>query len=153
MQSTGSYVVRRVDWESGQRALRAVREAVFVREQAVPPVLEWDEYDSVSRHVVAEAGGVPIGAGRLLPDGHIGRMAVLAPWRGRGVGSALLRALLQLAEEAGHPRVMLSAQVHAQGFYHRFGFASQGQPYLEAGIEHVAMARALDPVTRPAPQR
>ena len=145
--------MRSVDWESGQQALRAVREAVFVREQSVPPALEWDEYDPVSQHVVADADGVPIGTGRLLPDGHIGRMAVLAPWRGRGVGSALLRALLQLAEEAGHPRVMLSAQAHAQGFYRRFGFASQGQPYVEAGIEHVAMSRALDPVTRPAPRR
>jgi len=110
--------------------------------------MEWDEFDRVSLHVVAEASGQAIGTGRLLPDGHIGRMAVLAPWRGRGVGSALFQALLRAAADAGHRRVLLSAQSRVQDFYRRFGFESEGPPYVEAGIDHVAMARDLVPLTK-----
>ena len=127
--------------------MRAVREVVFVREQAVPAVMEWDEFDRVSLHVVAEVSGQAIGTGRLLPDGHIGRMAVLKPWRGRGVGSALFQALLRAALDAGHRRVMLSAQLRVQDFYRRFGFEAEGSPYVEAGIDHIAMVRDLAPLT------
>ncbi len=147
MNATGLFGVRTADWLTDGEGVRAVREAVFVREQSVPAALEWDEFDVVCRHVVAEAGRTAIGTGRLLPDGHIGRMAVLAEWRGRGVGSALLRALLDLAKQAGHARVRLSAQVQAQSFYGRFGFVAEGRPYMEAGIVHVAMARCMAPVT------
>lgn len=153
MKTPDSFRVRAVDWKTGQQALRAVREAVFVREQSVPAEMEWDALDAVSQHVVAEASGAPIGTGRLLPDGHIGRMAVLAAWRGRGVGSALLDALLQLAGNAGHLRVMLSAQIHAQAFYRRFGFVPEGPPYMEAGIAHIAMALDIATFTKPPPQR
>lgn len=143
--------MRIADWETDRDALRAVRESVFVREQSVPASMEWDEFDSVSLHVVAEIEAGAIGTGRLLPDGHIGRMAVLAAWRGRGVGSALFRALLRAAGRAGHRRVMLSAQVRVQDFYRRFGFEAQGLPYEEAGIEHIAMACDLEPLRNSPP--
>ena len=99
--------VRAADWNVDRAALRVVREQVFVREQAVPVELEWDEFDPLCQHVVAEAAGQAIGTGRLLPDGHIGRMAVLESWRGQGVGSALLVALLRLARDRGIRRVRL----------------------------------------------
>lgn len=109
----------------------------------MPPEMEWDEFDELSRHVIAEAQGSAIGTGRLLPDGHIGRMAVLPAWRGRGVGSALLGTLLELAHAAGHERAMLNAQVRAVAFYRRFGFEPAGEEFLEAGIPHIAMSRWL----------
>lgn len=140
-----AFAVRRADWNADRERLRQVREAVFVREQQVPLELEWDEMDEVCLHVLAEAEGRPIGTGRLLPDGHIGRMAVLAPWRGRGVGMALLQELLAEALERGMPGVALNAQVHARAFYERQGFRAQGDEFMEAGIPHVRMYRPLTP--------
>lgn len=143
MKISEAFRIRPADWEADQAALRAIREQVFVREQSVPLELEWDEFDTVSRHVLAEARGRAIGTGRLLPDGHIGRMAVLAGWRDRGVGSALLQFLLGMARDAGHERVMLSAQVRATAFYRRFGFEVEGGEFPEAGIPHITMTRRL----------
>lgn len=133
--------LRAADWNVDRGALRAVREQVFVREQGVPFEMEWDEFDSLSQHVVAEAAGQAIGTGRLLPDGHIGRMAVLASWRGQGVGRALLEALLCLARESGMRRVKLNAQSRAMTFYQRLGFVAEGEEFIEAGIAHRSMWR------------
>lgn len=132
------------DWARDRPRLAAVRRAVFIDEQGVPEALEWDADDSVALHLLAlDATGQAIGCARLLPDGHLGRMAVLGHWRGRGVGQALLHAALECARERGHERVRLSAQMHAAGFYARAGFVAEGGEYLEAGIAHVAMSCGL----------
>lgn len=121
-----------------------VRRAVFIDEQGVPEALEWDEYDAVSMHWLALATeGSPIGCARLLPDGHLGRMAVLPVWRGRGVGRALLDAVLHTAQMRGERVLRLSAQVHAARFYAHAGFVADGPAYEEAGILHVAMQKTL----------
>jgi len=140
----GKISIRAADWNVDRAALRAVREQVFVREQAVPLELEWDEFDPLCQHVVAEDAGKAIGTGRLLPDGHIGRMAVLESWRRQGVGSALLEALLRLAHDRGIRRVRLNAQSRAVGFYQRHGFVAEGQEFIEAGIAHRAMWRDVN---------
>jgi predicted GNAT family N-acyltransferase len=138
------FQVRRAQWRRDLPALRAVREAVFVVEQHVPLELERDEFDEVSLHALAETpAGEAIGTGRLLPDGHIARMAVLREWRGSGVGSALLRHLVQAAREAGLPGVVLHAQSQALEFYRRHGFRPEGQEFLEAGIPHQVMRLKL----------
>jgi len=129
--------------ELGEQA-RQVRETVFVAEQRVPRDLEMDEHDAVSRHVVArDAEGGAIGTGRLLPDGHIGRMAVLADWRGKGVGRALLERLLEEAARQDLRHLALHAQTQASGFYRRFGFVEEGPEFIEAGIPHRTMVRSL----------
>ena len=131
-------------WNAAGERLRAVRRRVFVEEQNVPEALEWDDEDASSRHVMAVApDGAAVGTGRLLRDGHIGRMAVLKEWRGRGVGSALLDHLLRLARVTGHEAVRLHAQTHAVGFYERHGFVPEGGEFMEAGIPHVVMVRYL----------
>lgn len=131
-------------WSEIQTAARPVREAVFVREQQVPVEMEWDGYDVPSRHVIARnAEGLPIGTGRLLPDGHIGRMSVLPDWRHHDVGSALFERLLQLAKANHMPAIELHAQSHAAGFYARYGFTVKGPEFMEAGIPHVRMTRQL----------
>ena len=84
-----------------------------------------------------------VGTGRLLPDGHVGRMAVLRDWRGRGVGSAILSALVDRAAARGMGRLVLNAQTHAVPFYARHGFAAFGEEFMEADIPHIAMAREL----------
>lgn len=143
MKTSEAFRIRLAGWEADRPALRAIRERVFVREQSVPQEMEWDEFDAVSRHVVAEAAGQAIGTGRLLPDGHLGRMAVLPEWRGQGVGGALLQCLLDMARADGHERVMLNSQIHAMAFYRRFGFEPEGEAFLDAGIPHIAMSRQL----------
>ena len=137
------FTVRRVEWDDAIGALRSVRKTVFVDEQSVPEELEWDGIDDECIHVLAETSARhPIGTGRLLPSGYIGRMAVLKPWRCRGVGSALLTALLAAAKELHFASVQLSAQTHAIGFYRRHGFETVSEEYLDAGIPHRAMRRA-----------
>ena len=144
MGNPAAFSVRRVSWKDAQAALGAVRKAVFVEEQRVPEALEWDGLDDACIQVLASAAdGAPIGTGRLLPDGHIGRMAVLRAWRGKGVGAALLRELIVAAREQGHANAELSAQTHALGFYRRFGFEVTSAEYLDAGIPHRAMRLAL----------
>ncbi|OWT55732.1 GNAT family N-acetyltransferase [Candidimonas nitroreducens] len=132
------------DWPTCQRDALAVRYEVFVDEQHVPAEIEADGEDAVSLHAVAYDGrDVPVGTGRLLRDAHIGRMAVRAPYRGHGVGSRILMALVDEARARNYPQVVLSAQVHARAFYEAHGFVAQGATYMEAGIEHVAMSKAL----------
>ena len=140
-----AYQVEAVDYATGLDELRAVREVVFVQEQQVPVEEEWDALDPVCHHVIArDAQGRPIGTGRLTPERRIGRMAVLQAWRGHGVGDALLAALMALARRQGWPQVSLNAQVSAEPFYARHGFVPFGERFMEAGIEHQAMRRALD---------
>src|SRR5207302_7418246 len=118
-------------------------------EQGVPAELEMDDQDAHCLHALAywtdadAADGRAVGTGRLLPDGHIGRMAVLKNWRGRGAGRALLRALVDAARRRGDPEVALNSQVQALGFYRAEGFEPVGAVYEEAGIPHQAMRLKL----------
>ncbi len=132
------------DWAHEWARLSHVRRAVFIDEQGVPEALEWDADDAGAVHLLAvDDQGEAIGCARLLPDGHIGRMAVLPPWRGRGVGRALLAAALDAAQARGHACVQLSAQTHAADFYVGAGFVRMGDEYEEAGIPHVVMEKRL----------
>lgn len=159
-------------WAALAEPAKQVRYAVFVEEQAVPIEMELDEFDAVSTHAVifstaeistaTEAGSevdaeVVIGhsgaerpaneralaTGRLLPDGHIGRMAVMADARDLGLGARVLQALIDEARRQGMTEVVLSAQLHAIGFYQRFGFVAEGEVYLDCAIEHKDMRLKL----------
>jgi predicted GNAT family N-acyltransferase len=132
-----------VSWERARAQASAIRLAVFVEEQGVPREIEMDEIDAQCLHALAFEDGAAVGTGRLLPDGHIGRMAILKPWRGRGIGSAILGSLIEAARRRGDREVMLSAQVHAVAFYRAHGFRPEGAVYQEAGIAHQVMIRVL----------
>ncbi len=140
---SAALAVRLGSWDELSAQASPIRFTVFVDEQKVPVELELDEFDPLSCHALALAGDEAIGTGRLLPDGHIGRMAVLAGWRGRGVGALLLQALIDEAQRRGMARVVLNAQTHALGFYARFGFVPEGEEYEEAGLPHRTMGRSL----------
>ena len=131
------------DWSALSEDAAEVRRAVFVAEQGIPEALEWDEHDAVSVHAVVYDRGRPVATGRLLPDGRIGRMAVLRDWRGRGSGGRILEHLVGRAAARGDAAVELSAQVHAIGFYRRHGFEAEGPVYDDAGIPHRTMRRRL----------
>ncbi|MGN9792777.1 GNAT family N-acetyltransferase [Streptomyces sp. OZ13] len=142
-----------------REACFAVRKEVFVAEQQVPEEIEYDAYDAEDAdtiHVLAVAeDGRPLGTGRLLHGasalkktgdltvGSLGRLAVSKAARGLGVGVALVRAIEEAARTRGLAAVDLHAQTHALGFYERLGYAAYGSEFLDAGIPHLAMRRAL----------
>lgn len=129
-------------WGTDRPALQKVRRAVFIVEQRVPESEEWDDDDPVSVHVLATLNREPVGTGRLNPAGKIGRIAVLAGMRDRGIGSAILRLLLREAHHRGLREPYLHAQLQAVPFYEKFGFRREGEVFDEAGIPHVRMKHA-----------
>jgi predicted GNAT family N-acyltransferase len=136
--------IRIGNWAESQAVAQAIRYAVFVIEQKIPAQLEWDDMDAVCVHALAfDESGHGLGTGRLLPDGHIGRMAVKKGARGSGVGGALLDALVKAAQQRGDTVVKLNAQASAEGFYTRHGFSRDGHEFMEAGIPHIGMQRHL----------
>jgi len=140
-----AFTVRSASWEQDRKALIRIRTEVFINEQQVPPDLEWDGYDRDCWHVIAcTAQGEAIGTARMLYDGHIGRMAVLPPYRHQGVGSALLTALLDMARDSHLEEVILNAQTSALGFYQHHGFSICSDEFLDAGIPHRRMRKILN---------
>lgn len=136
--------VRIGSWTEQQAVAQAIRYAVFVIEQKIPVELEWDDMDAACQHAVAfDEQGQALGTGRLLPDGHIGRMAVKKSARKFGVGGAILDALVNAAQLRGDQVVKLNAQESAEGFYARHGFTRDGHNFMEAGIPHIGMQRDL----------
>ena len=137
------------DWATQQPEAQAIRYEVFVLEQKVPLEMEWDEMDAQCLHAVAYLKGEDgveqaVGTGRLLPDGHIGRMAVKQSTRGAGVGAAILQALMQQAQLRRDKLVQLNAQSKAEAFYGRHGFVREGEEFVEAGIPHIHMRHTFD---------
>ncbi len=126
-----------------EEQILSIRFEVFVNEQGVDASLEIDGKDSECVHALAYEDGKPVGTGRLLPDSHIGRMAVLSEYRSRGIGTAILEALIEAAKNRGDSRIILASQTHAASFYERLGFGAVGTPFFEAGIEHVLMQLQL----------
>ncbi|WP_323003891.1 GNAT family N-acetyltransferase [Denitromonas sp.] len=133
-----------LDWSVAQARVMPLREAVFVREQGVPAAIERDAFDPLSRHAALYGvDGEVVATGRLLPDGHIGRMAVAAAHRGAGLGGQVLLALMAEAVRLGMAEVCLNAQTHACAFYRRHGFVEDGEVFMEAGLPHISMRRSL----------
>ena len=139
--------VRIADFGADNAAIRRIRFAVFVDEQKVPKEIEIDDRDPACVHVLAYLDGEAVGTGRvdLAPEhgaaGKIGRVAVLAGARRRGVGAAIMHALHRVATERGLVCVWCHAQVAAAPFYERLGYRAVGERFDEAGIEHVRMER------------
>lgn len=131
------------DWETLGPAASEIRHKVFIDEQKVPQEEEWDGLDPECQHFLAMLDGKPVGTARLLPDAHIGRVAVLANARGTGLGVLLMQAAIEASRHAGYSQVALSAQVQALAFYERLGFVAHGDEFLDAGIPHREMTLSL----------
>jgi predicted GNAT family N-acyltransferase len=127
----------------------SVRVPVFVGEQHVPAEEEIDEHDRTdagARHALVRDGAVPVAAGRYFRIGttaQVGRMAVLAAHRGRGIGRLVLDALVADARAHGFARVALNAQDHAVAFYAKAGFTPFGETLVECDILHQPMELVL----------
>lgn len=145
MAPTPHITIRPATWQQDHAELCRLRRAVFIEEQGVPEALEWDGLDEGAQHFLAEnAEGEAIATARMLSDGHIGRVAVLRDWRGRGVGTGLMAYLIEAAQRQGYRRIFLDAQVEALDFYRRLGFVAEGTVFMDAGIPHRHMWLALD---------
>lgn len=151
--------VRRVASEADWARARAIRQQVFVEEQACPPEEEWDEHDWPAPHAVhllAEVGGAVVGTTRwrMVDIGRqrgakMERFAVLPEFRGRGFGRRLIDAALADAAASGAQIYVLHAQAHLEPLYASFGFTREGGIFDEAGIPHVRMRR--DQAYEPGP--
>ena len=135
-------LVRIADLDADMEAIRAIRFTVFVDEQNVPEELEMDDSDPHSIHLLALDNDVPVGTGRVdvKRGGKIGRVAVIASRRGRGIGAALMSLAHCVAREHSLGSVWCNAQVSAAPFYERLGYRiTSAEPFDEAGIAHVRM--------------
>lgn len=134
-------------WSKASTEAFCIRRTVFIEEQQVPEDLELDEYDPLATHALAYFDELCVGTARLvdLGDGHaqIGRMAVLANFRGKGIGRQILEKLLLAAKVRGFSTLILHSQLSVMPFYEKLGFIAQGPIYDEAGILHRNMMLIL----------
>ncbi|MCZ6709843.1 MAG: GNAT family N-acetyltransferase [Gammaproteobacteria bacterium] len=133
-----------VAWSTHRQQLQDIREAVFIEEQGVPREIEWDGQDEDAFHFLAlNEAGQNIGCARMLPSGQIGRMAVIADYRHRGIGRRLLDVAVEEAKRRRLTKVSLHAQSQVVEFYRKSGFLPKGEEFMEAGIVHIAMDMEL----------
>jgi len=131
------------DYQDNKSDICKIRFEVFVDEQNVSEELEIDGLDDEAKHVLAYIDDKPIGTGRILGDGHIGRVAVLKKYRGLGIGNSVMQELIKWAQQNKLEKLWLSSQWHAHSFYIDLGFVCEGDIYEEAGIDHIKMYRTL----------
>ncbi|SDL40577.1 Predicted N-acyltransferase, GNAT family [Franzmannia pantelleriensis] len=131
------------DWEELGSEAGEIRRIVFIVEQQVPQEEEWDGRDAFCLHFLIRHQGRALGTARLLPDGHLGRVAVLEEGRGLGLGRRLVEAAIEAARSQGHAHLELAAQLQAIPFYEQLGFSAYGDEFLDAGIPHRNMSLPL----------
>jgi len=136
--------LERGDWQTLGNEASEIRRVVFIEEQQVPQEEEWDGRDDACEHFLVHLDDRTVGTARLLPDGHVGRVAILSEARGLGLGQRLMEAVIHAARQAGHAEVLLDAQTHALEFYQRLGFTAYGDEFLDAGIPHRSMRLILN---------
>ncbi len=129
--------------EHYQPIIKHIRTSVFTLEQHVPEDLDFEGKDPDATHALVRDGNQYVGTGRMLDDGHIGRVAVLKEYRQKGFGKSIISALIDEASRLGIQRVFLGAQLHAVDFYKKLGFSEYGEIFLDAGIEHIHMERKI----------
>jgi len=144
MQSEFNFYVQKTSWQANEDEIKSVRSEVFVKEQKVPADIDFDGLDNQCIHWLAyHENGLPLATGRLLPDGHFGRMAVLKPYRKCGVGETIMRAAIAAASEAKLAEIYLHAQITALPFYQGLGFVAYGEEFIDADMPHIAMRLPL----------
>ena len=119
-----------------------IRIEVFVEEQKVPLEEEHDMYDQTAQHFGVFLDERMVGTGRLILMGNIGkigRVAILREFRGRGLGCALIRTIIDTAKRQGVVEFILDAQIQALDFYQKLGFEAEGDLFLDGGIPHRTM--------------
>jgi len=142
-----NYTIKKTSWKEDKQALSQIRKNVFIEEQNVPEALEWDEFDDKCIHILITQNTSPVACGRIKPDGHIGRMAVLKEHRRAGIGTAILNELLESAKQNKNTKVYLHAQTSAIAFYEKLGFNISSEEFMDANIPHRTMEKRLNSTT------
>lgn len=137
--TTTDFTICQTSWQKDEANLRKIREKVFIEEQHVPLELEWDGLDNGATHWLVSVDGRTVATARMLDNGHVGRMAVLADYRDKGLGSALLKSVITTARQRGLAELTLNAQTAAIPFYTKHGFHTEGDVFDDAGIPHQRM--------------
>lgn len=136
--------IRIVSFENNNKSkIRKIRTSVFVEEQGIDSKVDFDGLDEVAAHVLVCTNDNAVATGRVLEDGHIGRIAVLKEFRGVGVGASVVKALIKVAKKKDFSRVYLGSQTHAIGFYEKLGFKVCSEVFIDADLEHVEMEMLL----------
>ncbi|MDS7934756.1 GNAT family N-acetyltransferase [Acinetobacter sp. V91_7] len=131
-------------WEQLEKDAKLIREQVFIQEQGIAPEDEWDDLDAMVLHFIVYDREQPIATARLLPQHSVGRVAVLVPYRKRGIGKILMQHIIDYAHQQNLPYLKLSAQTYVTAFYEALGFVVQGEEYLDCGIPHIDMTLELN---------
>ncbi len=143
--SDNMFEVKNVEYSGESKDfIREVRDTVFIKEQQIDPEIEFDGLDDVAVHALVTFEGKPVGTGRILDDGHIGRIAIVKAFRSKGLGSKIVLSLIDEAIEKGYERVYLGSQKHAIDFYTKLGFQPYGEEFIEADIPHLSMEKRLN---------
>jgi predicted GNAT family N-acyltransferase len=138
-----SLIVETVDFKKCEKQIFHVRNQVFVKEQNVPVELEIDGFDDNAIHVLAWDNKNVIGTGRMMPDGHMGRICVIKSHRGIGIGRFIVKTLIDTAEKMNFLKVWLASQCRVTGFYKELGFVETGKVFDDAGIDHIKMVKMI----------
>ena len=136
--------IRNVDFDNiNRKHIHSIRNEVFINEQGIDPQIEYDGLDSSAIHTLIFIKDKAVGTGRILSDGHIGRVAVLNEYRSQSIGSKIIGSLIDVAVENNYDRVYLGAQKQAINFYLKLGFTPFGEEFIEANIVHLSMEKTL----------
>jgi len=137
--------IRNVDFDNiNRKYIHSIRNEVFINEQGIDPEIEYDGLDNSAIHTLVFIKDKAVGTGRILKDGHIGRVAVLKKYRGQNIGSKIITSLIDVAVKNHYNRVYLGAQKQAINFYLKLGFTPFGEEFIEATILHQSMEKILD---------
>jgi len=143
MSKETSFSIKVVHFKQYEKEIKHIRQCVFIDECKIPEKLEWDAQDEAAKFAIAQYESKCIAVGRLLTDGHIGRVAVLKEYRHQGIGTRIIKALIQTAVKQRLETVFLTSQQSAVPFYQNMGFVPSGDLFQLAGIPHQLMSLRL----------
>ena len=128
--------------------LRNIRIKVFVIEQQIPWQWEFDLYDESAIHLLVEFNNQIIGTGRLYQSENdfeykLGRMSVLEEFRGKGLGTKILKQFEIIAKEKNISEIYLEAQSDKLDFYLKENYVIKGTEYIMDGISHKLMFKII----------
>lgn len=144
MSTLKSFKFIQVDWITAADEIMQIREKVFIVEQRFDKETLLDHQDSDSFHLlVRDSQGRAVGCGRLNQKGRIGRIAVMIDQRGLGIGTMLLRKLIQIAEKSKIHTLTLNTETQLTHFYDQQKFHVDGPVYMKQGVPFQRMRMSL----------
>ncbi|SOC35123.1 GNAT family N-acetyltransferase [Ureibacillus acetophenoni] len=141
------FIVKNVKTEEQLELAFQIRKKVFVEEQGVPEHLELDEHDKSANHFIVLDSDKVIAAARIREYepkvGKVERVCVLPEYRGKRIGILIMQAIEKFAIEQGYSKLKLNAQSYAVPFYEKLNYIVSSPEFLDAGIPHRSMEKAI----------